>query len=134
MHTYQLTSPLPPSHSKSLVRQRLLSLEERLLLPSGAFRIIGLGGISIWTDATGMAFLQCCTQVVLNEGQHKVKCHLDWSWLYLGSASKTNPCMPAHIDTLYGTPFPSSLWARTRLPYSFSSLVFPSSVPAPCTV
>lgn len=69
-----------------------------------------------------MAFLQCCTQAVLNEEQHSL-CRLDWCCLVphqLGSARRMDLSVPVPTDTLRGTPFPSWMWAR-----HWAALFFP---------
>lgn len=85
------------------------------------------GGVSIGTVA--MAFLQCCTQAVLNKEQHSLCC-LDWCWLVphqLGSARRTDLSVPVPIDTLYGTPFPSWMWALF-FPFTSISLLTSSTL------
>lgn len=58
------------------------------------------GGVSIGTVA--MAFLQCCTQAVLNDVQHSL-CHLERCWLVPhqpGSARRMDLSILAPTDTL----------------------------------
>lgn len=123
---------MSPSHTKSLVRQRVLCLGKDycyLQQPSEQ-----AGGVSAGTVAT--AFLQCCTQAVLNEEQHSL-CRLDWCWLVphqLGSARRMDLSVLVPIDTLCETPLPCWMWARHWAALFLPFTVFPSSPAVPCTV